>query len=95
MSLEPVFTAEASSIVFGLGATHQVGDRVRAAGCRRVLLVTDPRIAALPPVATAKEALIAAGVEFEVFSDVRVEPTDSSWQHAIAFATAGNFDGFV
>jgi hydroxyacid-oxoacid transhydrogenase len=95
MVLETVFSTDASSIVFGSGATREVGPRARAYGLKRVLLVTDPRLASLPPVETAKESLRQAGVEFDVFDRVRVEPTDSSWLDAIEVATAGNYDGFV
>ncbi|MEJ7901299.1 MAG: iron-containing alcohol dehydrogenase, partial [Thermomicrobiales bacterium] len=95
MAKEQVFTADASSVVFGPGATSEVGARVRALGCRNVLLITDPRVAELPSVANVVASLEEAGVAFEIFADVRVEPTDTSWQTAIAAAAAGDFDGFV
>lgn len=59
------------------------------------MLVTDHALEQLPPVAIALESLRKAGVEAEVFSNVRVEPNDASWAEAIAFAQAGNFDGYV
>ncbi len=95
MSKERVFTAEASAIVFGPGATREVGARVRAFGCRNVLVVTDPLVAELPPVTTTVTSLEEAGVAYELFAAVRVEPTDESWRAAIAATVAGNFDGFV
>ena len=95
MTKEQVFTADASSIVFGPGATREVGARVKALGCRNVLVVTDPRVSELPAVATAVTSLEEAGVSYELFADVRVEPTDVSWRLAIEAAKAGNFDGFV
>ena len=95
MTLETVFSTDASSVVFGPGATREAGPRIKALGCKRVLLVTDPRLAQLPAVATTKESLVKAGVEFDVFDRVRVEPTDASFQEAIDVATAGNYDGFV
>ena len=95
MVLETVFTSDASSVVFGPGATQEVGARVHALGCRNVLLITDPRVAGLLPVATASDSLRRAGVAFEVFDRVRVEPTDASFGEAIRAATDGEFDGFV
>ena len=95
MALETVFSTEASAVVFGPGATREVGPRMKALGCNRVLLVTDPVLVRLEPVAVALESLRGAGVDVEVFSDVRVEPNDASWAKAIAFAQAGNFDGYV
>jgi len=95
MTLETVFTTDASSVVFGPGATREVGARVNALGCRNVLLVTDPKVATLPPVATATASLREAGIAFEIFDRVRVEPTDASFQEAIRAARDGGFDGFV
>ena len=95
MANEQVFTADASSIVFGPGATREVGARVRALGCRNVMVITDPRVAELPPVSNTLASLEEAGVAYQLYADVRVEPTDASWQAAIAAATAGEFDGFV
>lgn len=95
MGKEQVFTADASSVVFGPGATNETGARVRALGCRNVLVVTDPRLAELPPVANALASLEEAGVAYELFADVRVEPTDTSLRSASDAASAGRFDGFV
>lgn len=95
MGKERVFTADASSVVFGPGATDEVGARVRALGCRNVLVISDPRVAELPPVSKVVTSLEEAGVGFDVFADVRVEPTERSWQAAIEAATAGGYDGFV
>jgi hydroxyacid-oxoacid transhydrogenase len=95
MVLETIFTADASSIVFGNGATREVGPRAAAFGLKRVLLVTDARIAHLQPVANAVESLKRAGVEVDVYDRVRVEPTDASWLDAAAVAQDGAYDGYV
>src|SRR5258708_29997551 len=86
---------DSSSIKFGVGATHEVGDDMHALGARRVMLVTDPRLARLEPVALAQQSLRGAGIDAVLFDRVRVEPTDASFQEAIRFATEGNFDGYV
>ena len=88
MALETVFSTEASAVVFGPGATREVGPRMRALGCQRVLLVTDPVLAGLESVAIALDSLRKAGIDVEVFSNVRVEPNDASWMEAIAVAQA-------
>lgn len=92
---ETGFTMDTSSIKFGPGITREVGYEVARLGCRRVMLVTDPRLAALPPVEVAMEALRAAGVEAVLYDRVRTEPTDASFRDAIAFAVDGRFDGYV
>jgi hydroxyacid-oxoacid transhydrogenase len=59
------------------------------------LVVTDANLAKLPPVAKTLQALEAEGIEFELYDRVRVEPTDASFQDAIAVAAKGGFEGFV
>jgi hydroxyacid-oxoacid transhydrogenase len=84
-----------SSIRFGPGTTREVGMDLGDLGVRRVLVVTDRQLAALPPVAHALESLKDNKLSFELFDRVRVEPTYESFQAAIEFATAGEFDAFV
>merc|ERR1719495_1215678 len=57
--------------------------------------MTDKNLAKLPPVATVAESLTANNVNFSVFDNVRVEPTDESFKEAIDFAREGKFDVFV
>ena len=59
------------------------------------MVVTDPYLAESEPVALVLEALRGAGVDAVLFDQVRVEPTDESFQAAIAFAVEGRFDGYV
>ncbi len=64
-------------------------------GARRVMVVTDPRLASSEPVAVAMAALQAEGIDTALFDQVRVEPTDKSFQDAIAFALDGAFEGYL
>lgn len=95
MAHETIFTMDTSSIKYGPGATREVGEELRRLGARRVLVVTDPTVARLAPVATTLDAIRAAGIAAELFDRVRVEPTDVSFGEAIAVATAGRFDAYV
>lgn len=92
---DPSFSVSASNLVFGPGATSEVGDHAHELGLRRVLLVTDPRLVDSLAVATATESLRAAGIDVETWSDIAVEPTDASFRQAAAVASEGQFDGFV
>jgi hydroxyacid-oxoacid transhydrogenase len=92
---ETGFTMDTSSIKFGPGMTRELGYDVARFGCRRVMLVTDERLAALPPVQTAIQSLNDANIEALVFDQVRTEPTDASFSQAIEFASTGRFDGYV
>src|SRR5919201_4050817 len=95
MPNEVIFTMDASSIKFGPGATREIGEDMRSLGAGRVMVVTDPRLAQLQPVATALESLRAASIDAVLFDQAHVEPTDASFKEAIRFATDGRFDGYV
>ncbi|MBA3450547.1 MAG: iron-containing alcohol dehydrogenase [Chloroflexia bacterium] len=86
---------DTSSIKFGAGATREVGADLARLGARRVMVVTDPRLAAGETVATVLEAVRREGIEAVLFDDVRVEPTDGTFMNAAAFALDGGFDGYV
>jgi hydroxyacid-oxoacid transhydrogenase len=95
LTTETIFTMDASSIKYGPGATSEVGWEMARLGATRVLLVTDPLVATLEPVAVTLRSLRDAGIETVVFDRVRVEPTDGSFQEAIGVALEGDCDGFV
>ena len=84
-----------SSVRFGAGVTREVGADLHALGVRRALVITDPSVARLAPMQTVRSSLEAAGIAFDVFDRVRVEPTDESFLEAIEFARRSNGDGFV
>ncbi|MCP5115310.1 MAG: iron-containing alcohol dehydrogenase [bacterium] len=95
MNNEFAFEMATSNIRFGPGVTREIGMDLQEMNLRHVLVLTDPNIARLPPVAIVLESLEAAGVGFTLYSRVRVEPTDESFREAIAVAAEGDFDGFV
>ncbi|HEX2213277.1 MAG TPA: hydroxyacid-oxoacid transhydrogenase, partial [Mycobacterium sp.] len=95
MDRETIFTMDTSSIVYGPGATREVGTHMQRLGASRVMVVTDPTVAQLEPVRVALDSLRAEGVDAVLFDRVRVEPTDASFREAIAFAVEGEFDGYV
>ena len=94
-ALERVVRLDASTIKYGRGATREVGWDLRALGVRRVLVVTDPRIARSPMMSTVLESLATEDLDAVVFDEARVEPTIASFREAIAFAQAGAFDGYL
>jgi len=95
MNYETVLTMNSAAIKYGFGATREVGFDLKQMGATRVMVVTDPRLADLPPVATVMESLKKEGIEAVLFAEARVEPTDGSLKQAVRFAQAGRFDGFV
>lgn len=68
---------------------------LRDLGARRVLVVIDPALRSMPTGETVQTALRDAGISFELFDRVSVEPTDRSFAEAIAAASADEFDAFL
>jgi hydroxyacid-oxoacid transhydrogenase len=94
-TFETGFTMDASSIKFGPGMTRETGFEAARLACRRVMVVTDPRVAKLEPVETVLASLKEHGIDAVLFDDARTEPTDTSFNEAIKFAQDGNFHGYV
>ncbi len=95
MTFETIFTMDSSSIKYGPGATRELGDDMAQLGARRVMVVTDPRLASSEPVAISLDSLRRNNIDAVLFDQVQVEPTDASLAAAIQFATEGNFEGYV
>ncbi|MEQ1913017.1 MAG: iron-containing alcohol dehydrogenase, partial [Vicinamibacterales bacterium] len=95
MSHEYAFEMAASSVRFGAGVTREVGLDLVDLGVRRALVVTDPNLVGRGPMQVVLASLEDAGVAAIVYDQVRVEPTDVSFKHAIAFANGHEIDGIV
>lgn len=92
---EIAFEMAASSIRFGAGVTREVGMDLADWKVKHALVLTDPYLRPMRPVATVLESLEANGIGYTLSEQVRVEPTDESFQHAIAFARGVEFDAIV
>ena len=95
MSYDTAIEVATSNIRFGPGVTREIGMDLKDLGVRHVMVLTDPNLAKLPPVATVLESLASEDVAHTLFDRVRVEPTDESLREAIDFARAHDFDAFV
>ena len=91
---ESVFTYAAPGLKFGRGASDEIGWDVQQlvvdgggrGGASRVLLVTDPGVAATGHPERVADGMRSRGLDGTVFDRARVEPTDASMEDAIAFA---------
>ena len=95
MEKDIAFEMAAANIRFGPGVTREVGMDLVDRGVKRVMVLIDPALRQLLPVAAALESLETNKVEHEVFDRIIVEPTDASFRDAIQVAREGAFDGFV
>jgi hydroxyacid-oxoacid transhydrogenase len=93
---ETVFTYGSPTLKFGLGASDELGVDLRQYGANRVLMVTDPGVAATGAPQRIAERLAQEGIDARVFDGVHVEPTDVSLRQAVDHARAtGPWDAFV
>ena len=93
---ETVFTYGAPQLKFGPGASDEIGYDLSTYGVRRVLVITDPGVAATGHPRRVADQMAAFGVEAVVYDGARVEPTDASMQAAIDHAReTGPWDAFV
>jgi alcohol dehydrogenase class IV len=91
---ETVFTYGAPALKFGPGASAEIGYDLLQVGVRRVLLVTDPGVAATGHPARIAEQMEGRGLEVTTYDGVHVEPTDESMGAAVDFAReSGPYDG--
>ena len=93
---ETVFTYGAPGLKFGIGASDEIGYDLSQYDVKRVLVLTDPGVAATGHPQRVAEQMAQFGIEARVFDAVHVEPTDESFEAAIAFAReTGPWDAYV
>ncbi|GGL38926.1 iron-containing alcohol dehydrogenase [Phycicoccus endophyticus] len=93
---ESIFTYGAPQLKFGHGAADEIGYDLSLTGARRVLVITDPGVAATGTPQRVAEQMARFGIEAVTYEGAHVEPTDESLRDAIDFAREnGPWDGFV
>ncbi|KAI5639751.1 iron-containing alcohol dehydrogenase domain-containing protein [Phthorimaea operculella] len=89
------FEIKCSTVRYGLGVTREVGLDLVNLGAKNVCVMTDANLAKLPPVRAVLDTLTKNGINYKVYNQVRVEPTDTSFKDAIKFVKENSFDSFV
>ncbi|MEO7423071.1 MAG: hydroxyacid-oxoacid transhydrogenase [Ornithinibacter sp.] len=93
---ESVFTYGAPGLKFGEGASDEIGYDLSQYDVRRVLVITDPGVAATGHPQRVADQMAQFGIKASVFDAVHVEPTDASMEAAIAHARdTGPWDAYV
>lgn len=95
MKNDTAFQMSASNIRFGQGITCEIGLDLVELGAKRTLLIMDPALSASVVEETVLSSLKSAHIDFQIFRKISIEPTDSSFQKAAAFASEGGFDSIV
>jgi len=89
------FEMACSNIRYGPGVTKEVGMDLVNLKAKHVGVYTDKNLIKLGPMKATLDSLTKAGVNFTVYDDVRVEPTDVSFKAAADFAKANKFDAIL
>jgi hydroxyacid-oxoacid transhydrogenase len=93
---ESVFTYGAPQLKFGSGASDEIGYDLSRFGVRRVLVVTDPGVAATGLPQRVADQMARFDIEAHVYDGSHVEPTDASLAEAVEEArSSGPWDAFV
>lgn len=93
---ETVFTYAAPGLKFGTGASDEIGFDLSQYDVARVLVITDPGVAATGHPQRVADQMGRFEIEAQVYSGAHVEPTDASLEAAIAYARdTGPWDAFV
>ena len=82
-------------LVFGVNAVERLGEIVRELGAKKVLLVTDPGIAAAGHEQHALKSLSADGVSAVVFDKVRENPTTRCVNDCLAVAKSAGIEAII
>lgn len=72
---------KSSTIRYGPGVTGEIGMDAKNMRAKNVCLMTDKNLSHLSSVKIAMESLTKNGIKFDVFDDVRVEPTDKRFTY--------------
>ena len=82
-------------IRFGVGRIAELGEACLELGIRRPLFVTDPVLAGLPMTHAALQAVHAAGLDAEPFSDVQPNPVGANVERGVEAFRQGGHDGVI
>lgn len=89
------FTVEMPRLTFGRGCLAELGERVKTHGVRCAAVLTDSFLNDSRHMERVRRSLDGAGVDHQVFDEIRIEPSDASVMDAVRFLIDGDFDGLV
>lgn len=83
------------NVTFGAGAVASLGDRARAMGGRKALLVTDPGLVVIGLADKVAGSLRASGIEADIFGKVKPNPTMAEVTEGVTRVNSGGHDFIV
>jgi len=85
---DPICELASSTLRYGPSSTSEVGHDLAYMNAKRILLFVDPYIASLDPfdtVVSSIEQHAPDGHVLDIYDEIRVEPNNDSFKHAIKF----------
>ncbi len=79
----------------GAGAINAIPDEIKARGFKKVLVVSDPDLIKFGVSKKVTDILDNAGIAYEIFSDVKANPTIENVQNGVAAFKAAGADSLV
>lgn len=70
---------------FGKGAIQEIAGEVKARGCRKVVVCTDPDLLKFHVATLVTDVLDKAGIDYAVYSGIKANPTIENVQEGVAF----------
>jgi len=70
---------------FGPGAIKSIPDEIRGRGCKKVMLVTDKDLIKFKVATKVIDLLKAEGIDFEIYDNIKANPTIENVQTGVAF----------
>jgi alcohol dehydrogenase len=84
-----------TTVEAGPGLAAKAGERAKALGASKVLLVTDPGVARTPHFTTVRNSLEEAGLAYGVFDQVEPDPSSEVVEKSVGEVARSGYDGFV
>ncbi|GAH18138.1 unnamed protein product, partial [marine sediment metagenome] len=82
-------------IIFGTGVATRAAEQAKNLGISKTLVVTDKGVANTEGCKVLVEGLKAGGVNPTVWSEVQVDPPDTSIEGGVKVYLEGKFDGLI
>lgn len=89
------FTVMMPKLTFGRGCLGEIGDRVLADGHKRVAVFTDPFLKDGPYLTQVVTSLEQSCIDVSVFSEVYIEPNETSVLNAAHFLRSDTYDAMI
>ena len=80
---------------FGAGARENAATEIKARGLKKILFVTDKVLLGCGVATKVTECLEQAGIPFEIYSDIKANPTVKNVQDGVAKFKVAGADGIV